>query len=407
MSETPSQHPRGNPGIDLDAKLEAEIEAALGDLSLDDMLDEADLAPAGRGERRTRTGTVVSIHGDDVLVEFGPKSQGVCAISYFDDPPEIGQSLEFNVERYDQNEGLLILSRVGKVQKAEWESLEVGQFVEARCTGVNKGGLEMEVANHRAFMPAGQVDIRHVAELEVFIGEKMPCEVIEIDRQRGRIILSRRSALEAERGRLREQLLEKLQVGDTLPAVITSIQPYGAFADLGGIDGLIHISDLSYERIKDPSEVVKEGDTVEVKVLKLDTSQDPPRISLGLKQTMIDPYQASAGQIAEGETVTGKVTKLMAFGAFVEIAPGVEGLIHISELSHERVSRVSQVVKPGEVVQAKVLSVDHDKRRISLSLRALQEQRSAEEFDRGEDAQMRKLKAKLTQKFGELKGGLG
>lgn len=407
MSETPSQHPRGNPGIDLDAKLEAEIEAALGDLSLDDMLDEADLAPAGRGERRTRTGTVVSIHGDDVLVEFGPKSQGVCAISYFDDPPEIGQSLEFNVERYDQNEGLLILSRVGKVQKAEWESLEVGQFVEARCTGVNKGGLEMEVANHRAFMPAGQVDIRHVAELEVFIGEKMPCEVIEIDRQRGRIILSRRSALEAERGRLREQLLEKLQVGDTLPAVITSIQPYGAFADLGGIDGLIHISDLSYERIKDPSEVVKEGDTVEVKVLKLDTSQDPPRISLGLKQTMIDPYQASAGQIAESETVTGKVTKLMAFGAFVEIAPGVEGLIHISELSHERVSRVSQVVKPGEVVQAKVLSVDHDKRRISLSLRALQEQRSAEEFDRGEDAQMRKLKAKLTQKFGELKGGLG
>lgn len=407
MSDSPNPQPHGNPRVDLDAKLEAEIEAALGDMSLEDMLDEADRPPAVRGERQTKTGTIVSVHGDDVFVEFGPKSQGVCALSYFESPPTLGDRLEFNVERYDKNEGLLILTRVGKVQKAEWESLDVGHVVEARCTGVNKGGLEMEVANHRAFMPAGHVDIRHVAELEVFIGEKMPCEVIEIDRQRGRIILSRRSALEAERGRLREDLLKKIKVGDQLSAVITSLQPYGAFADLGGVDGLIHISDLSYERIKEPSEVVKEGDRVEVKVLKIDESQDPPRIGLGLKQTMTDPYQAKAGEIQEGATVTGKVTKLMAFGAFVEIAPGIEGLIHISELSHERVNRVSQVVKPGEVVQAKVLSVDHGKRRISLSLKALKDQRSAEDFDRGEDARMRKLKAQLTQKFGELKGGLG
>lgn len=406
MSESTPQR-KNDPRVDLDAKLEAEIEAALGDMSLDDMLDEADRPPTVRGERQVKTGTVVSVHGDDVFVEFGPKSQGVCALSSFDRPPDIGQRMEFNVERFDKNEGLLILTRIGKVQKAEWESLEVGQIVEARCTGVNKGGLEMDVANHKAFMPAGQVDLRHIAELEVFIGEKMPCEVIEIDRQRARIILSRRSALEAERGRLREDLLKKIKVGDQMSAVITSLQPYGAFADLGGVDGLIHISDLSYERIKEPSDVVKEGDRVEVKVLKIDESQDPPRIGLGLKQTMADPYQARAGEVKEGATVTGKVTKLMDFGAFVELAPGVEGLIHISELSHDRINRVSQVVKPGEIINVKVLSVDHGKRRIALSIKALKDQKSADEVDRGEDAQMRKLKAQLSQKFGELKGGIG
>lgn len=405
MADSPDKQRATDPRTDLDAKLEAEIEAALGDMSLDDMLDEGDRPPAVRGERQTKTGTIVSIHENDVFVEFGPKSQGVCSLTYFEQPPNVGDRLEFNVDRFDKDEGLLILSRIGKVQKAEWESLDVGQVVEARCTGVNKGGLEMEVANHKAFMPAGQVDIRHVAELEVFIGEKMPCEVIEIDRQRARIILSRRSALEAERGQLREKLLKDLKVGDQRSAVITSLQPFGAFADLGGVDGLIHISDLSYERIKDASEVVKEGDTVEVKVLKIDDSQDPPRIGLGLKQTMTDPYQARAGEIEEGATVTGKVTKLMDFGAFVELAPGVEGLIHISELSHDRIHRVSQAVKPGEVINVKVLSVDHGKRRISLSIKALKDQQ--ENVDRGEDAEMRKLKAQLSQKFGELKGGLG
>jgi len=407
MADAPDNQPKNDPRVDLDAKLEAEIEAALGDMTLEDMLDEADRPPAVRGERQTKTGSVVSIHGDDVFVEFGPKSQGVCSLSQFDAPPNVGDRMEFNVERFDKNEGLLILSRIGSVQKAEWESLDIGQVVEARCTGVNKGGLEMEVANHKAFMPAGHVDIRHVAELEVFIGEKMPCEVIEIDRPRARIILSRRSAMEAERGRLREDLLKSIKVGDELSAVITSLQPYGAFADLGGIDGLIHISDLSYERINEPSEVVKEGEQVKVRVLKIDDTQDPPRIGLGLKQTMADPYHAKAGEIEEGAMVTGKVTKLMAFGAFVEIAPGVEGLIHISELSHDRVQKVSQVVKPGEVVNAKVLSVDHGKRRIALSIKAAMDKQQAENFDRGEDAEMRKLKAQLSKKFGELKGGLG
>jgi small subunit ribosomal protein S1 len=396
-----------HPG-DLDARLEAEIQAALGDMSVEDMLDYADRPAAPSGARERKTGTVVTIHGGDVFVEFGPKSQGICPLDQFEEAPEIGASLEFVVDRFDENEGLLMLSRRGVVRKAEWEALDVGQVIEARCTGTNKGGLEMEVANHPAFMPAGQVDLRHIADLSVFVGEKMPCEIIELDRRRGRIILSRRLPLEAERTRLRDELLETLDVGQSLPAVITSIKEYGAFADVGGLDGLIHISDLSYQRIKHPSEVVKEGDQVNVKVLKIDREQDPPRLGLGLKQTLEDPYAASVATLEPGAIVSGRVTKLMDFGAFVELAPGVEGLIHISELSHERVQKVSQVVKPDEVVNVTVLSIDPSKRRIALSLKAAQAEEEGRSFERKADPEVRKMMAQLGRKFGDnLKGGLG
>lgn len=404
-----------NPRVDMDAKLAAEIEEALGDMSLDDMLDVADRPkpkPTGRhgGERQRKTGSVMQVHGNDVFVEFGPKSQGVCPLSMFEKPPALGERLEFIVERYDKEDGLLILSREGSVQKAEWQSLEVGQVVEARCTGVNKGGLEMEVANHRAFMPAAHVDLRHVAELQVFVGEKMPCEIIEVDRSRGKIVLSRRHHMEAERAQLRTQLLGTLEVGQVLPAVVVSVRPFGAFADLGGMDGLIHISEMSYARIKHPSEVVKEGDQVQVKVLKIDRSQDPPKISLGLKQTQDDPAMATLASLTEGETVSGRVTKLMPFGAFVELGPGVEGLIHISELAHERVHDPKKVVKPNEIVTVKVLKVDAAGKKISLSLKAMKSKEDHEaEVHRQEDARMRKMRAQLNKKFGplNLKGGIG
>src|SRR6267142_5266759 len=217
---------RTDPRIDMDAKLAAEIEDALGEMSLEDMLDLEEPPKGGRrhgggaaqpGERQRKSGTIMSVHGGDVFVEFGPKSQGVCPLSMFPVPPVLGEKMEFIVDRYDRDDGLLILSREGSIHKAEWETLEQGQIVEARCTGVNRGGLEMEIAQHKAFMHAGQVDIRHVADLQVFIGEKMPCEVVEIDRQRGRIILSRRSALETERVHLWIKLLATLEVGQMLP----------------------------------------------------------------------------------------------------------------------------------------------------------------------------------------------
>ena len=409
--DSPRARSSVDPRVDMDAKLAAEIEDALGDMSLEDMLDLADQPKQAKGaDRQRKTGTVMSIHGTDVFIEFGPKSQGVCPLAMFEAAPALGARMEFIVERFDKEDGLLILSRQGTVRKAEWESLEVGQVVEARCTGVNKGGLEMEVANHRAFMPAGQVDLRHIAELNVFVGEKMPCEVMEVDRQRGRIILSRRQHLESERTHLRAQLLGTLEVGQTLPAVIVSIRPFGAFADLGGMDGLIHISDLSYERVKTPSDVVKEGQQVTVKVLKIDRSVDPPKLSLGLKQTMEDPAKATLAAIKPGETVSGRVTKIMPFGAFVELGPGVEGLIHISELAHERVHTVGKVLRQDEIVTVKVLNIDPSSKRISLSLKAMKSREDHEaEIERKDDAKMRNLRAQLSKKFGPLtlKGGIG
>ncbi len=396
------------PPIDMDANLEAEIEAALGDMAIEDMLDYADRPQTTGGGRDTKTGLIVAIQGSDVFVEFGPKSQGLCPLEQFTEAPQVGARMDFVVDRFDRNEGLLMLSREGAIRKADWEALQVGQIIEARCTGVNKGGLELEVANHPAFMPAGQVDIRHIEDLGVFVGEKMPCEVIELDPSHGRIILSRRMHMEAERARLREELMEKIVEGETVPAVITSIQVYGAFADLGGIDGLIHISDLSYTRINHPSESVKEGDQVKVKILKIDRDHEPPRIGLGLKQTLEDPYSSEVEKLDVGATVTGRITKITAFGAFVELSPGVEGLIHISELSNERVQKVSSIVKPGEVVTVKVLSVDSDQRRIGLSLKAARAEDEKSSFDRDDDPDMRKLKAQLSKKFGDnLKGGLG
>ncbi|MEM7228935.1 MAG: S1 RNA-binding domain-containing protein [Planctomycetota bacterium] len=411
MSDSDTSRPR----VDLDDKLSAEIEAALGDMSIEDMVDTPSRPQMGRGggssrgksERQVRQGIVANVRGDDVYVEFGPKTQGICNIQHFDEPPKTGDQMEFFLDRYDDSDGMWVLSRRGKVQKAEWESLEVGQVVEARCTGTNKGGLEMEIANHRAFMPAGQVDLRHVADLAVFVGEKMPCEVMEIDRNRARIILSRKTVLNSEREEMRGKLMADLQVGKTMPAVITSVQEYGAFADLGGIDGLIHISDMSHSRLKHPKEAVKEGDQVQVQVLKIDTKGDQTRIGLGMKQLEADPYEATTKDIAEGATVSGRVTKIMDFGAFVELAPGVEGLIHISELSHERVHKVQKVVQVDQVVTVKVLSIDAAARRISLSLKALSEKAEAE-TSRNEDPELRKLKAMLGKKFGDnLKGGLG
>lgn len=404
QSQPGSERPRSL-SDDLDAKLQAEIDAALGDMNLEDMVEMAERPkPSSTGDRpRAKTGVVVGIHREDVMVEFGPKSQGVCPKSDFENPPTIGERYEFMVDRFDQKEGLLLLSRRGAYRKAEWDSLDVGQSVEAMCTGTNKGGLEMEVAKHTAFMPAGQVDLRHIDDLSVFVGEKMPCEIIELDRRRGRIILSRRKAMEAERADQRETLLADLKEGDQRSAEIRSIQPYGAFADIGGMDGLIHISDICHERLKHPSERISVGEQVQVKILKIDLTGDVPRIGLGMKQCMADPYHAHTSKINEGDTVTGRVTKIMPFGAFVELAPGVEGLVHISQLSEDRVHNVGSIVKADQVITVKVIDVDPKTRRIGLSLLAMKREQESE-IVRPDDPAMRKLKARFG---GDLKGGIG
>ncbi len=388
----------------INPELQAEIEAALGGASLDDLLDE-NPERRKRGEARTiKTGVVAAIHGPNVLVEFGPKMQGSCPKLQFETLPNVGDSLDFVVERRDKD-GMLVLSRQGAIQKATWDALEIGQIVEAMCTGTNKGGLDMEVANHKAFMPAGHVELFHVPDLSIFAGQKFACEVIELDRRQNRIVLSRRAVLQAERQEKQAETLENLEVGATIDATITSIKPYGAFADIGGVEGLIHISEMSWDRISDPSKFVKSGDLVRVQILDIDNEHAPPKIALGMKQLIEDPMISTIGSIEVGENTTGTVTRLAAFGAFVNIGEGVEGLVHISELSHQRIKSAKDAVKEGQEVIVRVLSVDPATRRIALSLKQAQGEEGGEETPtREEDPAIRKLREKFGG--GDLKGGI-
>ncbi|MFG0292254.1 MAG: 30S ribosomal protein S1 [Phycisphaerales bacterium JB050] len=388
--------------------------------------------------REYREGVVVSVGPDDIFVEFGPKSLGVVPrIQYREkdgtdsaELPKPGDTVKVAVDRYEAKESLYICSRPGVVQKAEWEMLQPGQIVDARCTGSNKGGLEMEVANHRAFIPASHVDTRRIEDLSIFHGEKMACKVIKVDRSgKGNITLSRREVLAEEQKKAAEELKSKLKEGETVEGVVKSIMPFGAFVDIGGVDGLVHISDLTHERARKVEDHVKEGETVRVQILKLDWEKG--RHSLGMKQLQDDPFDVGLSEMKEGDIVQGRITKLLDFGAFAEIAPGVEGLVHISELDWKRIAKVSDAVQPNQIVPMKILKIDADQRKISLSVKQAQDRpagmggggggrggkggrgrgdrddRSPEEILK-ETPELRRLREKAKKQHGkDLKAGLG
>lgn len=452
MSQTPeSTHPPETaPAAGLSAEMMAEIDAAMKSAASGPIPSRAHTPPkkadvdaahaaAGskpairgprvvQGGREHRKGLVVSVGPNDIFIEFGPKELGVLPRIQFseaDQLPKVGEQIEAVIDRYEAAESLYLCSRPGVVQKAEWEMLEPGQVVEARVTGVNKGGLELEVANHRAFMPASQVDTRRIEDLSVFVGQKVRCQVTKVDRSgKGNITLSRREVIGEERKAEFSKLKESLKEGDTREGVVKKIMPFGAFVDIGGVDGLLHISDLSHDRVNKVEDVLKEGDKVTVKVLKLDW--EAKRHSLGLKQLQADPFAEAAKDVVEGALLTGRVTKLMEFGAFVELAPGVEGLVHISELAWSRVGKTSDVVQPNKVVKVKVLKLDPGSRKISLSIKQAtdrpadegpggrrgrpsreEDTRKAEEILK-ETPQLRRLREQAAAKHGkQLKSGLG
>jgi small subunit ribosomal protein S1 len=328
--------------------------------------------------REHRAGTVVSVGPSDVFVEFGPRELGVCDRTQWPEAelPKPGDKIEVVIDRYEASESLYVCSRPGAVKKADWEMLEPGQVVEARVTGSNKGGLELEVAGHKAFMPAGQVSLDRIPDLSVMHGEKLTCKVQRIDRRgAGNIVLSRRELLMEDRARLARELRDALAEGQTVRGKVKKIMPFGAFVDIGGIDGLVHVSDLSHDRVnmgeKNVARYVQEGQEVAVQVLKLDWEQN--RISLGMKQLHDDPFTAATEAIAEGAIVTGKIKNLAEFGAFVELPGGLEGLVHISEIDYRRVTNVADVLRPDEVVTVKVLKIDAGSRRIALSIKQTKE----------------------------------
>jgi small subunit ribosomal protein S1 len=361
---------------DLDAEIERELQEALGAGDTEGMLAEAtriDKPPqqqAGEAPGRKK-GKVVSVRGADVFVRVpGGRSEGVITLLQFPEgPPAVGSEVEIVIEGYDRANGLLLLSRPGAATAVEdWSSVQEGMIVEARVTESNKGGLTVDVNGIRAFLPISQIDLFRVEQPEQYINQKLVCMVTEVNRQEHNLIVSRRAYLEKEREEQRERIWAEIAEGQTRDGVVRSVQPFGAFVDLGGVDGLVHVSEMSWVRVKDPSTVLQLGQRVKVQVLRVD--HEKRKLSLGMKQLMDSPWDQVVERYPPGSTHTGKVSRTTEFGAFVELEPAIEGLIHISELAPRRVYRVTDIVKVDQEVKVMVLSVDPDARRLSLSLKA-------------------------------------
>ena len=327
-------------------------------------------------------GTVVRVDKDEVLVDIGYKSEGVIPVAELTirrsvnpaDEVALGEEIDALVLTKEDAEGRLILSKKRARFELAWKKIEAaaesGEAVVGKVIEVVKGGLILDLGV-RGFLPASLVDIRRVQDLDEFMARELRCKVIELNRSRNNVVLSRRAVLEDERKEMRQAILDRLSPGDVIEGQISNIVDFGAFVDLDGMDGLIHISELSWSHVNHPSEVLDIGQTVQVKVLDID--RDRQRISLGLKQTQSDPWQQVLDSYREDDVVEGRVAKVVTFGAFVEILPGVEGLVHISELAAHHVENPREVVAQGQAVNVRILEIDGDRRRLSLSLKRVEE----------------------------------
>ncbi len=347
-------------------------------------LDEEQLAAAYAGsvvtveEGTMVTGHVVRIDNDEVLVDIGFKSEGVIPTrelsirndAHPGDVVALDEEVEALVLQKEDKEGRLILSKKRAQYERAWGNVEevkaAGGVVSGTVIEVVKGGLIVDIGL-RGFLPASLVDLRRVRDLQPFIGTSVEAKIIELDKNRNNVVLSRRAWLEEAQKEQREEFLDNLKPGEVRRGVVSSVVPFGAFIDLGGMDGLVHVSELSWRHVDHPSSVVSVGDEVEVQVLEVDPSRE--RISLSLKATQQDPWQEFAATHRVGELVYGRVTKLVPFGAFVQVGESIEGLTHISEMSAHHVEVPEQVVTPGEELWVKIIDIDLQRRRISLSIK--------------------------------------
>jgi small subunit ribosomal protein S1 len=342
---------------------------------------DATLTPVEEGE--VVTGHVVRIDKDEVLVDIGYKSEGVIPSSELSirksvdphDEVQLGDEVDAIVLTKEDQDGRLIISKKRARFEKAWRRIEeaarTGESVEGTVIEVVKGGLIIDLGI-RGFLPASLVDIRRVPNLDHYLGTMVEAKVIELNRTRNNVVLSRRAVLEEERKEVRQRIIDRLQPGMVVEGKISNVVDFGAFVDLDGIDGLIHISELSWSHVRHPSEVLTIGDTVQVKVLDIDRSRQ--RISLGLKQTQEDPWQRMVDTYNLGDELAGKVTKVVPFGAFVEVLDGVEGLVHISELAPRHVENPREIVHPGDEIRVKILEIDSERRRLSLSAKRVEDQ---------------------------------
>src|SRR5215472_16834432 len=324
------------------------------------------------------SGTVVKVDKDEVLLDIGFKSEGVIparelSIRHDVDPHEIvslGDKIEALVLQKEDKEGRLILSKKRAQYERAWGTIEEIKEKDGIVSGpvieVVKGGLILDIGL-RGFLPASLVDLRRVRDLQPYVGREIECKIIELDKNRNNVVLSRRAYLEETQREQRDEFLANLKPGEVRKGVVSSVVNFGAFVDLGGMDGLVHVSEMSWKHVDHPSSVVQVGDEVTVQVLDVDLSRE--RISLSLKATQQDPWQEFADGHQVGELVYGRVTKLVPFGAFVQVGEGIEGLVHISEMAAHHVEAPEQVVTPGEELWVKIIDIDLERRRISLSIK--------------------------------------
>ena len=322
-------------------------------------------------------GVVVSIDKDAVIIDVGLKSEGRVPLKEFNPPGQspsitIGDEVEVYVERMEDRNGQAMLSREKARREEAWAALELAHDKQERVTGVIfgkvKGGFTVDLDGATAFLPGSQVDIRPVRDLGPLMGTPQPFQILKIDRKRGNIVVSRRAVLEESRAEARSELVSNLQEGQVLSGVVKNITDYGAFVDLGGVDGLLHVTDIAWRRINHPSEALQVGQTVEVQVIRFNT--ETQRISLGMKQLQTDPWEAAQANFQIGTKVSGRVTNITDYGAFVELSDGVEGLVHVSEMSWTKKNvHPGKIVSTSQEVDVMVLDIDSVKRRISLGLK--------------------------------------
>lgn len=329
-------------------------------------------------------GTVVQVNDSEVLVNIGYKSDGTIPLNelsneHFDSATEVvskGDLVKVYVLKVEDKEGNLILSKKRADLLEAWNYIEKvyeeKAIIEAEVTEEVKGGLLVNIKGLRGFIPASHVALHFVPDLKIYIGQTLRLKVIEFDRKKNRIILSQKIVLEEEQEIKKQETWNTIEDGQVLDGIVRRITDFGAFVDIGGVDGLVHISEMSWGRIKHPSEVLKEGDEIKVKVLSVDRERE--RISLGLKQVLPDPWENIDSTIKPGDIITGKVVKLVSFGAFVEIVTGVEGLVHISQISHQHIAKPDDVLTVGEQVEVKVLEINKAEHKISLSIKEANKQ---------------------------------
>jgi small subunit ribosomal protein S1 len=388
-------------------------------LAIEDELLGADLDQLMIGDKSLRVGQpledgsrhqgrVIKVHNANVFISLGGPNEGVVPLLQFEEPPVEGQVIDFLIRSFNREEGLYELAIPGEtISVNDWDDLQEGAAVEAKVESANTGGVECKVGNVRGFIPMSQLSEFRIESAADFIGQKLICIITEANPRRGNLVLSHRAVLEREKAAKRKERLAKLEVGEVCEGTVRKVMDFGAFVDIGGLDGMIHISQLSWDKIKHPSEVVQEGDKIQVRVDKVDPESG--KIGLSYRSLQDNPWSDVDARFPIGTVVRGTVSRLANFGAFVKLATGVEGLIHISELAHGRVASVAQVLKEGQDVEVKILTVERDSQRIGLSLRATQARPEKANASEAAPEQVDEPKREpAVKKFqGTLKGGTG